>query len=182
MNTENETLTSNQRCPHGISLTANPPCHFCDHQQYVEWASPQLERLGREMADNERLRAALEEIASKGVTTGYGRSALALIARKALSGEPSPVETAAPLPNPFLLKVGPLTGAAQQVPTGEWGVWCNVHGGTLGHVNCPKCASEKAKALRCTCHYDPPGNFVDYCGCPIHTSENGGARQPGDER
>lgn len=30
-----------------------------DHQQYVEWASPQLERLGREMEENAQLREAL---------------------------------------------------------------------------------------------------------------------------
>lgn len=27
-----------------------------DHKQYVDWATPQLERLGREMVENERLR------------------------------------------------------------------------------------------------------------------------------
>lgn len=35
-----------------------------DHVQYVEWATPQLERLGREMAENGRLRAALEQYGS----------------------------------------------------------------------------------------------------------------------
>ena len=30
-----------------------------DHEQYSAWVSPQLERLGREMEANERLRAAL---------------------------------------------------------------------------------------------------------------------------
>jgi hypothetical protein len=31
-----------------------------DHEQYVEWALPQLERLGREMAENDRLRGSPE--------------------------------------------------------------------------------------------------------------------------
>jgi DNA repair exonuclease SbcCD ATPase subunit len=34
---------------------------LADHQQYVDWAIPQLERLGREMLEIERLRAALSE-------------------------------------------------------------------------------------------------------------------------
>lgn len=34
---------------------------LADHQQYVDWASPQLERLGREMKENERLRALLTQ-------------------------------------------------------------------------------------------------------------------------
>lgn len=35
-----------------------------DHDQYVEWASPQLERLGREMAKNERLRITLKGVSA----------------------------------------------------------------------------------------------------------------------
>lgn len=57
-----ETPTSKNRCPHGISLTAVPPCHFCDHEQYVAWVTPQLKRLGREMAENERMRLALQKL------------------------------------------------------------------------------------------------------------------------
>lgn len=39
-----EDSSSNERCPHGISLTANPPCHFCEHAR-------EIERLTRENAE-----------------------------------------------------------------------------------------------------------------------------------
>jgi hypothetical protein len=85
-------MSSKQCCPHGISLTANPPCHFCDHQQYVEWVSPQLERLGREMADNEQLRAALVRIRDKSMSfISKDGIEITKIARAAL--EDSSVET-----------------------------------------------------------------------------------------
>ena len=35
---------------------------LADHQQYVDWASPQLERLGREMKENERLGAEVQRL------------------------------------------------------------------------------------------------------------------------
>jgi hypothetical protein len=35
---------------------------LADHQQYADWVSPQLERLGREMLENERLREALRQL------------------------------------------------------------------------------------------------------------------------
>lgn len=88
--------TSNERCKHGISLTANPPCHFCDYEQYVAWVTPQLERLGREMVANDRLRAALGHI--KGRAKILDSATLLDIIRvvdEALSGERGAPETTA---------------------------------------------------------------------------------------
>ena len=53
-----------------------------EHQQYVDWASPQLERLGREMVENERMRAALVKITKHRL---HGRKTQgALLAEEAL--------------------------------------------------------------------------------------------------
>ena len=38
---------------------------LANHQQYADWVSPQLERLGREMVENDRLRAALTRIRAR---------------------------------------------------------------------------------------------------------------------
>lgn len=69
-----------------------------DHEQYVEWASPQLQRLGREMLANDRLRQYLGYIGRMKcdpdkVVTMTTLSAAIQLAEQALSGDSSVPET-----------------------------------------------------------------------------------------
>lgn len=97
-----ELLTSNQRCPHGISLTANPPCHFCEH---------------------ERVRAALQAAADS--LRNMGCAVDADEAEGALSGD-SPPAPQAPIFR-VVLSGGQIVGAtplAPGLPDGEFELYC----------------------------------------------------------
>jgi hypothetical protein len=66
------------------------PCTDWNCPQDVVSANEYRRALTSSQEEIERLRKALEEISRKGRTTGFGKSALASIAARALASQPQP--------------------------------------------------------------------------------------------
>jgi hypothetical protein len=142
--------SSKQECTHAVYDPAGGGILCMQADTIAGCVACEIEWLRKALADiacrpRDAYEIAIKALQQSGMTADQVSSAAGfdLLAE----GDDAQISSApVPLPNPFVWEANPAmtAAAAAPVPTGTWGVWCGIHGGTLNTTVCPKCANRRS--------------------------------------